>query len=115
MIDVIKNFLQQFGGIEGVIKKIQESPYNEKLQSWISTGSNTPITAEQIIQIFGNENVKMLAQKIGINPDILAQQIAQYLPPMIDKMTPNGQLPTAGNILANAVNIAKGFFNGSSN
>lgn len=108
-VEMLKNLFQQSGGIEGIIQKFKDSGYKELVESWISKGANTPITAEQINQIFGNEKVKSIAQKIGVNPDLVAQQLAQYLPVVIDKLTPDGQLPTAANILSNAVNVAKGF------
>ncbi|MBY0553576.1 YidB family protein [bacterium] len=109
-VEMIKNLFQQFGGVDGIIKKFQDSGYKEMVQSWISKGANTPISAEQINQIFGNEKVKNIAQKIGVNPDLVAQQLAQYLPIVIDKLTPDGQPPTASNILSHAVNVAKGLF-----
>lgn len=108
-VEMLKNLFQQFGGVDGIIKKFKDSGYKEIVESWISKGTNTPITAEQVTQIFGNEKVKNIAQKIGVNPELVAQQLAQYLPIVIDKLTPDGQPPTAGNILSNAVNVAKGF------
>ncbi|MEQ1723687.1 MAG: YidB family protein [Pseudobdellovibrio sp.] len=114
-VEIIKNLFQQFGGIDGIIKKLEDSGYKDKVQSWIDKGANTPLTAEEINKVFGNEKVKAIGQKIGVSPDLVAQQISQYLPLIIDKLTPDGQLPTAGNILSNAVNVAKGFFSKKSN
>jgi uncharacterized protein YidB (DUF937 family) len=54
-----------------------------------------PISADQIQHVLGSEQVKELAAKAGISPDAASSHLAQLLPMLIDKLTPNGQLPQA--------------------
>jgi uncharacterized protein YidB (DUF937 family) len=60
--------------------------------SWVGTGQNLPISADQIQHVLGSEQVKELAAKAGISSDAASSHLAQLLPMLIDKITPNGQL-----------------------
>jgi uncharacterized protein YidB (DUF937 family) len=51
--------------------------------------------------------VKALAAKAGINPDVAGAAIAQILPGLVDKLTPNGSVPDQNNVLAMATNMLK--------
>jgi uncharacterized protein YidB (DUF937 family) len=42
----------------------------------------------------GSNIIKTLAQKSGLSEDELAKQLSQVLPGIVDKLTPNGRLPT---------------------
>jgi uncharacterized protein YidB (DUF937 family) len=111
--EMAKNLFAQTGGVSGLVQKFQDGGMKDTVQSWIGTGANTPITPEQITKILGTEKVISIAQKIGVNPETVAQQLSQHLPTVIDKLTPAGQLPTAGNMMTNVLNMAKGFFGGT--
>jgi len=63
------------------------------VRSWIGTGANQPISADQIHQVFGSDAVKELAAKVGLSPDVLAAKLSQVLPQAIDKLTPAGVVP----------------------
>ena len=62
----------------------------------MSTGRNLPISAEQIQAVLGSAQVQALAAKAGIDPQKASQAIAQILPQLVDRCTPNGQLPSGG-------------------
>jgi uncharacterized protein YidB (DUF937 family) len=57
-------------------------------------GPNSPITPDQIRQALGSEKVKEMATKLGLPVDKLADLLAQHLPQVIDKATPDGKLPS---------------------
>jgi len=65
------------------------------VHSWISTGPNQGITAEQLHQVLGSATVQQLAAKFGINSQDLLQKLSQVLPQAVDKMTPAGVVPRA--------------------
>jgi uncharacterized protein YidB (DUF937 family) len=91
------HLLQQHGGIDGIKAKFEQQGLSKTLQSWISTGPNLPVSAEQIQKVFGNETLKDIAAKAGIPADQIGQKLAEYLPKIINKLSPNGTAPT-GNI-----------------
>lgn len=94
---VMTNLLVQHGGVSGLLEKFQTGGLGEVVQSWIGNGQNLPISADQIQSVLGNEHVTELAEKLGIDPQQAAQHLSHYLPQLIDKLTPNGQVPTDGN------------------
>lgn len=85
----------QTGGIAGLIKTFEEKGLGGVAASWVSSGQNLPISAEQIQSVLGNERVAEVAQKLGIPPDQMAAHLSQLLPQVVDKLTPNGSLPAS--------------------
>ena len=79
------------------------------VSQWVSTGPNPPISSDQIHQVLGSDQVKALAAKAGINPDTAGAAIAQILPGLVDKLTPNGSVPDHSNVLAMASSMLQNF------
>ncbi|MBY6242300.1 YidB family protein [Methylosinus sp. Sm6] len=90
---LINGYVEKRGGLQNVIADFEKSGYGEKVKSWIGTGPNLPLTAEQVQQALGSERVKELGAKFGVPMDKVAAQLAEYLPKAIDKATPEGKLP----------------------
>ena len=61
-------------------------------QSWLGPGANQPITAEQLKAIIGNSQVQDFARKLGLPVDETLKTMAQYLPDIVDKASPNGTI-----------------------
>ncbi|MFT4090964.1 MAG: YidB family protein [Asticcacaulis sp.] len=80
------------GGVQDIVAKLSQGGLGEVVQSWIGNGENLPISAEQLQNILGNDQITQLASKFGIDPS----QFASLLPGVIDQLTPNGQLPEGG-------------------
>ena len=101
-IQLIQVLLQSQGGIEGIIKRFQESGLEGILKSWISTDEkNQPISANQVVEVVGQENMSQAAQKVGVSEWDASNVLAEYLPKMVDMLTPNGQLPDLNNLNVN--------------
>ena len=83
----------QTGGIGGLVSTFQQKGLGGVVASWVSTGANLPIGADQITQVLGQERMQQIAGAVGMDPATLAGQISTMLPGLIDKLTPNGQLP----------------------
>ena len=86
------------GGLAGLITKFQQGGLGDVVSSWISTGHNLPISAEQLHSVLGQDTLDGLAQKTGMARGDLAAQLSQLLPQVIDGLTPNGQLPQGGGL-----------------
>ncbi len=103
------NFVQnQPGGISGLVQQLQSQGLGDVVQSWISNGSNLPISADQIQQVMGSDTVKQIASKIGVDPDTVANGLSQALPELINHLTPNGEVPADGGLLSQGLNLLKG-------
>ena len=80
------------GGLSGMLQSFHDKGLGGLMSSWIGIGQNLPISADQIQHVLGSEQVKELAAKAGISPDAAGAHLAQFLPMLIDKLTPNGQV-----------------------
>ena len=89
----------QSGGLSGLVEKVAASGLGDQVASWVGTGNNIPITAEQIHEVLGSSFVQGLAQKMGINSADVAGSLASLLPQVVDKLTPDGQVPANNQLL----------------
>ena len=88
----------QGGGspLDGLVRQLSQGGLGDAVQSWIGTGQNLPVSAEQLQSALGGANLQQLAQQFGIDPGQIAAQLSQQLPGIVDQMTPQGQLPSGG-------------------
>jgi uncharacterized protein YidB (DUF937 family) len=82
------------GGAEGLLSTFNEKGLGEVMSSWIGTGENLPISSEQIQQVLGSDQVQQIAEKLGVCPDEASRGLAEMFPQIVDKLTPDGSLPT---------------------
>lgn len=93
---IIEMVQQHPEGLQGLMNQFNGAGLGNIVQSWISTGQNLPISPAQIQDALNNEQLQTLAAKAGINPQEVVGQLSSLLPGLVDKLTPNGQLPTGG-------------------
>jgi uncharacterized protein YidB (DUF937 family) len=86
------------GGLGSLIEKFQNAGHGETVDSWVGTGPNKPIQPGQLQNTLGNDTLSNLAAQAGISKEDLLAQLAQALPAIIDKLTPNGRLPTQAEV-----------------
>lgn len=94
---VMQMINNQPGGLSGLVQQFHDKGLGGLVSSWVSTGQNLPISADQLQHVLGSDQVKELAAKAGISPETASSHLSQLLPMLIDKLTPNGQLPDASN------------------
>ena len=97
---------QQAGGLSGLVKSFEEKGLNDVIGSWIGTGENKAITPDQLQHGLGLERLKQLAEGSGLSVDDVKAKLAEVLPGLIDKLTPEGKLPE-GSLLAKAMDLFK--------
>ena len=98
----------QTGGLAGLVQSFQKGGLAEIANSWVSTGQNLPISSEQIQSVLGSEQVSQIASKLGISTDQASGKIAEFLPQIVDKLTPNGTIPEGGDLLSQGLELLKG-------
>jgi uncharacterized protein YidB (DUF937 family) len=100
----------QTGGLAGLVQKFQAGGLGEIVQSWVSTGQNLPVSPEQIQSALGGGQLQSLASQLGIDTSQLSGQLAQMLPQVVDKLTPNGAIPEGNDLMAQGMELLKGKF-----
>ena len=97
----------QMGGVPGLAQMFEEKGLGGVVASWIGTGANQSISADQLASVLGPERIAQLAEKVGISPDRAQQVVAQLLPNLIDHLTPNGQMPQGGDLIQSGLAALK--------
>jgi uncharacterized protein YidB (DUF937 family) len=85
-------------GLGGLLDKLQQGGLGNATNSWVSGGQNQPVPPNQLGSALGPDVVKTLAKQSGLSEDELTKQLSQVLPGLVDKMTPNGRLPTVAEL-----------------
>ena len=101
LLAIALQMLQQNGGLQGVLGKLQQAGYGQQAQSWIGTGQNLPIDPGALGQIFGHGQLGQIAQQLGVSQEEASGGLAQMLPQVVDQMTPQGQIPDNHSDLVN--------------
>jgi uncharacterized protein YidB (DUF937 family) len=108
MAQVALDMFNQNGGLGGILDKFKENGLAEQAASWVGKGENMPISAEQLSSVLGSDAIAGMAAKFGISPETLSAQIAEHLPTVIDKMTPDGEVNAgSGNLLSTVLGMLK--------
>jgi uncharacterized protein YidB (DUF937 family) len=84
------------GGVAGLVETFQQKGLGGIVSSWVGTGANEGISPQQVESALGNQQVADIAAKLGVSTQDASSHIAQWLPAVIDHLTPNGQAPTSG-------------------
>jgi uncharacterized protein YidB (DUF937 family) len=82
----------QYHDLNGLVAALQQGGLGPQVQSWLGNGANIPITADQLKAVLGNSQVQDFARHLGLPVDETLKVLAQYLPDIVDKASPNGTL-----------------------
>jgi uncharacterized protein YidB (DUF937 family) len=95
VLSMLLNYINspQVGGISGLQQMFEQKGLGGMVSSWIGTGQNLPISADQLENVLHGNALEDIAAKSGMDRGQLASMLSQYLPNVVDKLTPNGQLP----------------------
>jgi uncharacterized protein YidB (DUF937 family) len=82
------------GGLGGLLKQFQQNGFGDAINSWIGTGQNKTVAADQISSALGPDIIDALSQRTGLPKDQILVVLSQVLPNTVDQLTPEGRLPT---------------------
>jgi uncharacterized protein YidB (DUF937 family) len=92
IVGALSSLINQNGGLQGLMGKFMQNGQGDAFSSWVGMGENHEISPDQIHQAIGSDQVQALASKMGIDPQEAAHFLSEYLPKVVDKLTPNGQV-----------------------
>ncbi|MEZ3500629.1 YidB family protein [Pantoea sp. KPR_PJ] len=91
-LEAVWNWVQEQGGVEVLLNKFQQGGLGEILASWIGNGSNQSVSGGEIKSAFGEEALQSLAQKLGTDINGASGTLADLLPHLIDRLSPQGEV-----------------------
>ncbi|PWT86226.1 YidB family protein [Bradyrhizobium sp. PMVTL-01] len=82
------------GGLGDLLNQLQQSGHGEAANSWVGKGENKPIAPGDLANALGADQIESLSAQSGLSREELLSGLSQYLPQVVDHLTPDGRLPT---------------------
>ncbi|MGA7803385.1 YidB family protein [Bradyrhizobium sp.] len=86
------------GGLGDLLKQLQQGGQGETANSWVGKGPNKPISPGDLASALGADQINALSSQSGLSRDELLSGLSQYLPQVVDHLTPDGRLPTENEV-----------------
>jgi uncharacterized protein YidB (DUF937 family) len=82
------------GGLGDLLKQLQQNGHGDTANSWVSPGANKSISSGDLAKALGADQINALSAQSGLSRDDLLAGLSQYLPDVVNHLTPDGRLPT---------------------
>lgn len=82
------------GGLNDLLRQLDQSGHGETANSWVKPGPNKAISPGDLANALGADQIDHLTQQSGLSRDELLSGLSEYLPKVVDHLTPDGRLPT---------------------
>ncbi|MEI6234565.1 MAG: YidB family protein [Planctomycetota bacterium] len=102
---------QHSGGLGGLVEQLKAAGLDKQVSSWVGTGDNIPVSADQIKAALGSSKIAEIAKASGVSNDEAAHGLAKHLPDVVNQLTPDGNVPQ-GDLAAQAMAMLKSKFFG---
>ena len=93
LLPLAMRWVQNNGGINAVLERFRQKGLGAQAQSWTSRGANQPIDEQSVQQVVGQDELRQMAQRLGVPEQQVAQALAEIMPQMVDHISPEGQVP----------------------
>jgi len=94
MVSVVSGIIEKHGGIQGVVSEFERNGLGPTVKSWVGTGPNKQISPNDLGGALGSDKISALVEQTGMSRDELLRGLSQYLPQVVDQLTPHGRVPT---------------------
>ena len=96
LLPLAMQWVQRNGGLGGVLQRFQHKGYSQQAASWVSTGPNEALEPQAVNDVVGTDELSRLSQQLGVSQDEVSSGMAQILPEMVNRLTPQGGVPDDG-------------------
>ena len=98
------------GGIGDLLAQFQRAGFGEQARSWVGTGQNMPLSPDAMAQVFGSEGLSRIAAQAGLSEEQASAGLTEVLPEVVDKLTPQGEIPDGDAVAASISELQRSFF-----
>jgi uncharacterized protein YidB (DUF937 family) len=81
------------GGLGGMLEQFRRKGYAQQADSWVGTGANQPLPPQALSDVLGDQELDEIASQAGVSPEEARTGLSELLPEVVDRLTPDGQLP----------------------
>lgn len=85
-------------GLPTLLGKLRSAGLGEVVETWVGTGDNMPVSPKGLTAALGADQISAMAAKAGLSEDAMASGLAEVLPGIVDKLTPEGFVPDAASL-----------------
>jgi uncharacterized protein YidB (DUF937 family) len=82
------------GGLNDLLKQLQQSGQSDAVDSWVGSGPNKGIDQNDIADALGSDTLDQLTNYTGVQRGDMLSGLSQELPRFVDALTPTGRLLT---------------------
>ncbi len=86
------------GGLNKLLSGLQQQGLSSQVASWEGTGENESVTGDQIRAALGDEQLAEIAQKLGVSEGEASDALAEVVPRVVDRVSPDGTLPASSDL-----------------
>jgi uncharacterized protein YidB (DUF937 family) len=97
------------GGLGDMLDAFQRAGFGQQAQSWVGTGRNEPLPPDALERVFGPGGIGEIARRAGVREEDASLGLAQLMPEVVDRMTPDGSVPDDAALMANVETLARRF------
>lgn len=102
LVPIVLSVLQdRSGGSDGLgalLDKLRSGGLGAQVESWLGTGANLPVSAQQVVQALGAGDVSRIATQAGLSTEQAGEGIAAILPAIVDRLSPGGSQPQGADL-----------------
>ena len=80
------------GGLVGLVNQLQRSGYGRQVSSWLGRDANQDITADELRKVIAPDQVRQIAERLGIPPEQALAVLSKLLPETVDSHSPEGTI-----------------------
>lgn len=95
LLPLVLRWVQRNGGIGSVLQRVGQQGYGSHADSWVGTGANQPLPPQAAHELLGADELSRLSSQLGVGEDEVARGFSEILPEVVDKLSPQGQLPAS--------------------
>jgi uncharacterized protein YidB (DUF937 family) len=108
MVQAGIELFNEYGGLQGILDKFRTIGLGKEVDSWVSDGPNLPIKGKHIEEVVGKATLKEMAEKFDISGKLICDKLAEYLPGVVDQLTPDGKVPkNQASVMMHALSMLK--------
>ncbi|WP_374604708.1 YidB family protein [Niveibacterium sp.] len=101
VLQIAQQLLQSHeGGLADLLAQLNQGGLADQVKSWVGTGANLPVSADQLSTALGPAVIDKLAAALGMDAGTVTNQLAQGLPQLVDTLTPGGSVEGASDLLS---------------
>jgi uncharacterized protein YidB (DUF937 family) len=86
------------GGLRDLMNTFTQQGHGDVAESWVGHGPNKQIAPSQLEKAVGSDVLENLSQLTGLPREEILSRLSKNLPEAIDKYTPDGRVPTTGDL-----------------